>query len=37
MALLCVCVYDVIRRDPGVVERAHEVDDALSVRKPAVR
>ena len=37
MALLCVRVYDVIRRDPGVVERAHELDTAPDKRKPAVR
>ena len=40
-AVVCVCVcvrvYDVIRCDPGVVGRAHELDEAPARWKPAVR
>ena len=36
-ALLCVRVYDVIRRDPGVVGRAQELNASQTEWKPAVR
>ena len=37
MAMLNVSLLSCIRRDPGVVGRAHELDDALSTWKQADR
>ena len=37
MSVLCLSLLSCIRRDPGVVGRAHELDDAQAAWKPADR